>query len=118
MISKRKIFSGIVLLTSVYFLGRCAPPDLGEVIDYTNTNLQYQELIINNAIDSRRKNNLRYSEKTLGNFSKVLVNEFEQGLPKKVNQVEQLPTSKENNWKRNLSKIRDYVYDTTIGSFE
>lgn len=116
---KKKILSGIALLAGVYFIGRCTPPDLGEVVDYTNSHPQHQELIINNTIDSRRKSNLRYSEKTLGNFSKVLVNEFEQGLPKRTEQVEQIPeTPKENNWKKSLSQIKEYIYDTTLGGFE
>ncbi len=72
----KKILSLTILMTSVYFMGRRAPPDLKEVLDYAESHPQHQEVILNEIMYDREKNNLGYSPESLGNFSRALLFEF------------------------------------------
>jgi hypothetical protein len=72
----KKILSLTAVLAGVYFIGRTAAPDLGEVVDYMNTHPQHQEIVINRTMYDREKRKLGYSTETLGNFSRALLYEF------------------------------------------
>lgn len=105
----KKIFSLTALVAGVYLIGRGADPDLGQVLNYMNSNPQHQELVINRTMYSREKRNLDYSSETLGNFSRALMCEFSKDKYKKENLHSIKPKEK-----NEISQIKNYFYDLVI----
>ena len=112
----KKILSLAVVLAGVYFIGRQAAPDLGEVLDYAKANPQHQELIINRTMHSRERNNLTYSSETLGNFSRALFDEFSEERFKQAKK--EAPVVKTSNTKSEITQFKKYLYDLVIANFE
>lgn len=113
----KKILSLTAILAGVYFIGRGAAPDLGEVLDYVNANPQHQELVINKTMYSREKRKLDYSSETLGNFSRALLQEFskekykQEQEPMKEYEMEKPKTSR-----NNFDELKRNVYELVMNN--
>lgn len=131
----RKVLSLTALVAGVYLMGRATAPDLGEVIDYIDCNPQHQEIVINKTMDYREKKQLGYSPKTLVNFSKALLYEFDKKKfsgkatnsreKSEFNRFPQLSEEKNissrNSRKEALRKfkyMKDYIYDFILSEQE
>jgi len=113
--SARKVLSIAVALTGVYFIGRQAAPDLGEVLDYVNANPQHQELILNRTMYDREKKSLGYSTETLGNFSRALLFEFSHGRIEKKD-IDMKNKNQVKNASEKFSEFGNYFYDLIVSS--
>jgi hypothetical protein len=111
------------ILAGVYFIGRSAAPDLGEVIDYVNAHPQHQEIVLNRTMYNREKRKLGYSTETLGNFSRALLYEFskekfhERDREINPNQDQSSEIGDKENSNKNsasIAQLKKYLYDLVL----